>query len=94
MSKNKNINNHPLERESKAIRLFTTMKTKQKGKFIKGEKADPRLDEHDDHESHLEQLNRDAMKSLQFPAEEIERREYGYDLSGKKGLNPDYYQGG
>ena len=93
MSKNKNRNNHPLERDSKAIRLFTKVREKQKGKFV-GNKADSRLDGHDDHESHLEQLNKDAVKSLQFPAEEIERREYGYDLSGKKGLNPDYYQGG
>ena len=57
MSKNKNINKHPLERDSKAIKLFTKVKGKQKGKFIKGEKADPRLGEFDDHESHLEQLN-------------------------------------
>ena len=91
MSKNKN--KHPLERGSKAIKIFTTLKTKQKGKFIKDEKTDPRLAEHDDHESHLEQLNRDAMKSLQLPVGELERRDYGYDFSGAKRLDLDYYIG-
>lgn len=87
MSKNK----HPLERDSKAIKLFMNLKSKQKGKFIRCEKADPRLDQHDDHEQKLEQLNRDAVKSLQFPIGELERRDYGYDFSGSKGLHPDQY---
>ena len=94
MSINKNKNKHPLQRDSKAIKLFMNLKEKQKGKFINDDRADPRLDEHDDHESHLEQLNRDAVKFLHFPGEEIERREYGFDLTGSKGLHPDLYMGG
>ena len=90
MSKNKNINKHPLERDTKAIRLFTKSKTKQKGKFINQDKEDPRLDEHDDHESKLEQLNRDAMKSVLI-LPELERREYGYDFTESKGMHPDQY---
>jgi len=91
MSKNKNdTTKHPLQRDSKAIRLFTKVKGKQKGKFITVEKADPRLSEHDDHESHLEQLNRNAVKFLHLQPE-VERREYGYDFSGSKGLHPDQY---
>ena len=85
MSKNKNINKHPLERDTKAIRLFTKSKTKQKGKFINQDKEDPRLDEHDDHEQKLKQLNRDAVKFLHLHPE-VERKEYGFDLSGGKGL--------
>ena len=69
-------------------------KSKQKGKFInKSDKADPHLGEHD-HESKLELLNRDAIKSLHIFPEEMERREYGYDFVGGKGLHPDYYMGG
>ena len=94
MSKNKDENKHqhPLQRDSKAIRLFT--KVKRKGKFIKNQ-ADPRLGEHDDeanHESHLSQLNRDAVKFLHLHPE-VERTEFGYSIGGK-GLHPDYYQGG
>ena len=88
-TKNKNENNHPLERDSKAIRLFT--KVKRKGKFIKNQ-ADPRLGEHDDHDSHLSQLNRDAVKFLHI-SPEVERKEYGYSVGGS-GLDVDYYQGG
>jgi hypothetical protein len=93
MSKNKHENRHPLERDSKAIRLFT--KVKHKGKFIKNNRVDPRLDKQDEakHESHLEQLNRDAVKFLHLHPE-VERKEYGFDLSGGKGLHPDYYMGG
>jgi len=81
-------------KESKAIKIFT--KSKRKGKFINKNKVDPRLDQQDEanHESHLEQLNRDAVKFLHFPGEEIERREYGFDLTGSKGLHPDLYMGG
>jgi len=93
MSINKNKNKHPLQRDSKAIKLFMNLKEKQKGKFINDDRADPRLDEHDDHESHLEQLNRDAVKSLHLHPE-VERREYGYSIGGSIGLNPDYYMGG
>ena len=81
-------------KESKAIKIFTKSKTKQKGKFIKNQ-VDPRLDQQDDakHESHLEQLNRDAVKFLHiFP--EVERRDYGFDLTGRKGLHPDEYSPG
>ena len=75
--------------DSKAIKIFT--KSKPKGKFIKNDKEDPRLDEHDDHEQKLEQLNRDAVKFLHLHPE-VERKEYGYSVGG--GLNPDLYQGG
>ena len=92
MSKNKNENKHPLERDSKAIKLFTTLKGKHKGKFVKGEKVDPRLDQHDTHESYLAKLNRDAVKFLHLHPE-VERKEYGYSV-GEKGLHPDLYQGG
>jgi len=90
MSKNKSKNNHPLERDSKAIRLFTKSKTKHKGRFVK---ADPRLGEHDeaDHESKLEQLNRDAVKFLHLQPE-VERKENGYSVGG--GVHPDLYMGG
>ena len=79
--------------DSKAIKIFTKVKIKRKGKIIK-DKADPRLDQHDTHESLLSQLNRDAMKSLHFTPDYLERREYGYDFSGSKGLHLDYYRGG
>jgi hypothetical protein len=92
MSDNKNKFKHP-ERDSKAIKIFTKVKSKRKGKFIGNpDKVDPRLDEHDVHEQKLEQLNRDAVKFLHLPGEEIERREFGYSVGG--GLHPDYYQGG
>ena len=89
-------NNHPLERDSKAIKIFT--KLKPKGKIVdktKPEKADPRLHKHDEaaYESKLEQLNRDAVKFLHLHPV-VERKEYGYDFVGSKGLDPDYYQGG
>lgn len=51
-------------KESKALKIFT--KVKPKGKFIKNQ-VDPRLGEKEDeakHDSHLEQLNWDAVKSL------------------------------
>jgi hypothetical protein len=51
-----------------------------------------RLDEHDTHESHLSQLNRDAVNFLHLHPE-VRRKEYGYSV-GEKGLDPDYYQGG
>ena len=77
--------------DSKAMKLFT--KLKRKGKFVnKTNKVDPRLGEHDE-EPNLAKLNRDAVKSLHF-IPEVERRDYGYDFSGSKGLNPDLYQGG
>ena len=77
--------------DSKAMKLFT--KLKRKGKFIdkhKLNKEDPRLGE-DDHESKLEQLNRDAVKSLHIFPDELERRDYGFDWKGSKGLHPDHY---
>jgi hypothetical protein len=74
--------------DSKALKVFK--KSKRKGKFInKSDKVDPRLDEHDD-ESNLAKLNRDAVKSLHF-LPEVERKEYGYDFLGSKGLHPDQY---
>jgi hypothetical protein len=85
-------NNHPLERDSKAIRLFT--KLKPKGKII-DKRVDPRLGEYDDdtnHGSHLEQLNRDAVKFFHLHPE-VERKEYGYSIGGKV-LDVDYYRGG
>jgi hypothetical protein len=77
--------------DSKAIRLFT--KLKPKGKIIK-DQVDPRLDQQDEakHESHLSQLNRDAVKFLHLHPE-VERKEYGYSVGGS-GLDVDYYQGG
>ena len=83
--------------DSKAIKLFK--KLKRKGKFIdkhKLNKEDPRLGESDeaDHEPNLAKLNRDAVKSLHIFPDEVERREYGYDFVGGKGLHPDLYMGG
>lgn len=63
-------------KESKAIKLFT--KLKRKGKFIKTDKADPRLGEHDE-EPNLEQLNRDAVKSLHF-LPDVEKTDEGFKV--------------
>jgi len=66
--------------DTKAIKVFK--KSKGKGKFInKSNKEDPRLGEHDE-EPNLEQLNRDAVKSLHF-LHEVKRRDYGYDFLGR-----------
>ena len=52
-------------------------------------KSDLRMDEYDD-ESYFNQLRRDAMKSLHI-LPEVQRTEEGFQLSGSKGLDIDYY---
>ena len=62
---------------SKAIKLFT--KLKRKGKFIvRSDKEDPRLGEVDE-EPNLEQLNRDAVKSLHF-LPDVEKTDQGFKV--------------
>ena len=51
--------------------------------------SDPRLDEYDD-DLRFQQLKRDAMKSLHL-LPEVQRTEEGFQLSGSKGLDIDYY---
>jgi hypothetical protein len=81
--KNKNKHQHPLQRDSKAIKIFTKVKSKPKGKIINNaDKADPRLGEHDDeatHESYLASLNRDAVKFLHI-SPEVERTDEGFKV--------------
>ena len=52
-------------------------------------KSDPRLNEHDD-DLYFQQLNRDAVKSLHI-LPEVQKTEEGFQLSGDKGLDSDYY---
>ena len=64
-------------------------KLKQKADQSDRVRVDPRLAEYDD-DLRFQQLRRDAMKSLHI-LPEVQKTEEGYQLSGDKGLDNDYY---
>ena len=74
----------------KVLKVFEKLKNKadDNGRV----RHDPRLAEHDD-DLRSQELQQRAMKSLHF-FPEVMRTEEGFQLSGSKGLDIDYYDPG
>ena len=71
--------------DDKVWKIFE--KLKQKADQSERVRVDPRLGEYD-HDQHLQQLSRDAMKSLHL-LPEVQKTEEGYQIAGDNGLDPD-----
>ena len=71
--------------DDKVWKIFE--KLKQKADQSDRVRIDPRLGEYD-HDRHLQQLSRDAMKSLHL-LPEVQKTEEGFHVSGNNGLDPD-----
>ena len=73
--------------DDKVWKIFEKLKRKAElanvGKF----RSDPRLGEYDN-DQHLQQLSRDAMKSLHL-LPEVQKTDEGFHVSGDNGLDPD-----